>query len=566
MATRRHHRGWRLRLRYAAYLAAAIAGAWPIPAVRAEAELSPPLPAAGVRAETPDLKTRGVEGGAPVALPVDRALSPDGEVIRLLPDLERAAPSPTIVPAEPRATAVPTQPVEQRPAAATAPMPLAPTSPEAARLEARIEELRTTIADQQREIERLRDTRTEDLVTETWKRISAGWIRLRALGGEALAYLDTLVIELGPRNVAPALATALLLGLMAAMFGRRKTQEARQMKRILALAAPVRPVAASPGDAPVVAPDFLAKVMESFDPGLRRRWALKMSAKPDAPRDLIAAFAADSFAIAEPVLKASPVLQEPMLLDLVQRLGSQYQRAIAQRRGLSPALAAALVQTDKIEVITALLRNRSARIAEETMRRIVDAARIIESYREPLARRPDLSPQLAWRLYDWVDESLRATLRAKFESSHIEAAVTAAAEAEDAKAEQTPAAEAAPIEAAGPAAAEVPTPQRLADPLRAGDLDRFLSMLAEITGLSIDRVRPMLEAHAGGELAVLCRALDLEPSRFAWIYLRLRRLQGTRPDMEPGELARAVAAHAETSAATARATLSDWQRQGAAAE
>lgn len=113
-------------------------------------------------------------------------------------------------------------------------------------------------------------------------------------------------------------------------------------------------------------------------------------------------------------------------------------------------------------------------------------------------------------------------------------------------------------EPAAPETPEAPTPQKLADPLRAGDLERFLAMLAEITGLSIDRVRPMLAAQAGGELAVLCRALDLEPSRFAWIYLRLRRLQGTRPNMEPGELARAVAAHA---------TLSAWQRQqGAAAE
>ncbi|MSO71681.1 MAG: DUF2336 domain-containing protein [Alphaproteobacteria bacterium] len=274
-------------------------------------------------------------------------------------------------------------------------MLLTPASPEAARLEARIEELRTTIAAQQREIERLRETSDGDLVTKTWERISAGWVRIKVLGDEALAALDALVMRIGPRNLAPAFATLLLLALMAALFGQRKTREARQMKRILALAAPIRPAAAPAGEAPNVAPDFLAKVMESFDPGLRRRWALKMSAKPDATRDLIAAFASDSFAVAEPVLKNSPVLQEPMLLDLIQRLGSQHQRAIAQRRVLSAALAAALVRTEKVDVVVALLRNRGARLAEETMARIVDSARVVESYREPLARRPDLSPQLA---------------------------------------------------------------------------------------------------------------------------------------------------------------------------
>ena len=234
----------------------------------------------------------------------------------------------------------------------------------------------------------------------------------------------------------------------------------------------------------------------------RKTWGKNLSAEDHAPRDLSVALANDDIEIAEPLLSSGRSLTDEDLIAVIERRSSLRQRAIARRRDLTSAVADALVGTQKVEVISALLRNRRARISEPTMETLVDASRHVASYREPITGRPDLSPRLAWRAYDWLPGGLRRQIDQKFsvsKRSRIAAATPAVA------AQSHSVAEAGSHPADEPPAeltAEVTiTPQRLVESLRQGNAGQFESQLRALTGLGNERLQAILHDPAGDDLA-----------------------------------------------------------------
>ena len=455
-----------------------------------------------------------------------------------------------------------------QPEGAAAARPAPGAAPPAEELARQLEELRETVAAQQREIGRLReaDRAPPDwgvMARDAWRRLAESWDWLIAFLADQLTRVRAGAAELGPTRVVAAGGIVLLIVLLGLLSTRRQRREAREIRQLLRLPRPVSARFDAVGDRVLIEPEFLAKAIHSFEPARRRKLAQMMATRADAPRDLMVVLACDEFEIAEPVLRDSEALDDPLLLDLIARLSSQHQRAVALRCNLSPAVAEALVKTDKVDVIAALLRNRHARIAETTMETVVEASRHVDTYREPLARRPDLSPGLAFRLAEWAPEPIKRQMREKFSVSQVDAAPAAHPVAEAAP-EATLAAKVDGREPRQMAAPPPVTAQRLVDALRDGDLDRFEQLLGDVTGLGVPSLHQILDDRNGTGLAVLCRALDIEPSRFASLFLLIRRLTpGGRP-AAPEDLARAVAAHEGLSAASARERLAEWQRRASA--
>ncbi|MBP0494759.1 DUF2336 domain-containing protein [Pararoseomonas indoligenes] len=131
------------------------------------------------------------------------------------------------------------------------------------------------------------------------------------------------------------------------------------------------------------------------------------------PRPLILRLARDvAMAVAEPVLRGSPVLEEEDLLRLIadppvpETLG-----AIARRPYLAEAPSDAIAQREEQASVTALLANATARIREGTLLALTARCGTQPSWQSALVRRPGLSAAVARGLQEVVaGEALRILL------------------------------------------------------------------------------------------------------------------------------------------------------------
>lgn len=111
--------------------------------------------------------------------------------------------------------------------------------------------------------------------------------------------------------------------------------------------------------------------------------------------------------VAAPILQYSPLLTNADLLDILGKgMNSDNLVALARRRNLDESVAEAVVDKDEIPAISALLENKTAKIGEAAMGKIVDIAGPEEDLHEPLVHRGGLSERLIKRISGFVSASL----------------------------------------------------------------------------------------------------------------------------------------------------------------
>lgn len=142
-------------------------------------------------------------------------------------------------------------------------------------------------------------------------------------------------------------------------------------------------------------------------PRVRRALAEALKALPDAPHDIVLTLAMDNEAsVSEPVLEFSPVLSDEDLHAVIQASPMTAQlAAISRRINVGEEVSNAIVGTGNVDAITALLKNPSAQIREETLDAIIDAAPRQTSWHEPLVHRPNLNSRAALRIAEFVADS-----------------------------------------------------------------------------------------------------------------------------------------------------------------
>ncbi len=122
----------------------------------------------------------------------------------------------------------------------------------------------------------------------------------------------------------------------------------------------------------------------------------------------------DEISISGPVLENSPLLNDEVLLEIINSRRVQGTlAAVSRSRGLDPALADAIVETDETDAITALLSNSSAQIREETLDALVERAERKEDWHGLLVGRPKLSNRAVLRLADYVAGTLLQELESR---------------------------------------------------------------------------------------------------------------------------------------------------------
>ena len=153
--------------------------------------------------------------------------------------------------------------------------------------------------------------------------------------------------------------------------------------------------------------EILRLLVGKVEVNIRRHIADYLAERSDAPRDLIRRLAKDEIAVAYPILSHSTVLANEDLVAIVDECSLRHRQAIAVRPHISQAVTDRLVARDEIEVLTTLICNESADISERSMEHLVERSLEIESFREPLAHRKEMTGAMARRMYIWAGDALR---------------------------------------------------------------------------------------------------------------------------------------------------------------
>lgn len=154
--------------------------------------------------------------------------------------------------------------------------------------------------------------------------------------------------------------------------------------------------------------ETLDKLAHDHLPRVRAMQAEEIKTLDCVPKSIVLALARDAESIvAAPVLEYSPLLSDADLLEIIATAqANEALTAIAKRKSLNPHVSEAVAASLDIPAIAALLANPNAKIRAETLEKLVDEARKIDAWHEPLAMRADLSPRAARRIATFVGASL----------------------------------------------------------------------------------------------------------------------------------------------------------------
>jgi uncharacterized protein (DUF2336 family) len=140
-------------------------------------------------------------------------------------------------------------------------------------------------------------------------------------------------------------------------------------------------------------------VLYDGEPLVRLVLAESIKFATDVPRDLLLALARDTATVATPVLEHSRLLGDDDLLAIVQRFSPAHRFAIAGRRSISGAVAAALCRAGEHAVILRLLNNDDAVVGEQTLHALLDRLPDQPALAEAMAKRRLLPASVGSRIF-----------------------------------------------------------------------------------------------------------------------------------------------------------------------
>ncbi len=287
--------------------------------------------------------------------------------------------------------------------------------------------------------------------------------------------------------------------------------------------------------------DILRRLTRDVEMAIRVALAQRLSEDTTAPHDLILLLVDDAIEVARPLILQSPLLTEGDVLKLIAEAGVGHQEAVASRPNISEPVTAALANSGHESVLLALVRNVTARISETTYSVLVEKSRAITGLADPLVRRPDLPPQLASKMCDWVSDALKTYIKSNYTMSPrtVDSAMTDATNVLKG-------------EPAGPKDPPPDSAQKLIEKLagsgqlKAGFLMRVLSQgqadlfdlaFARLLNVELERVRKFFYSDGARLVALSCRAAGIDRSVFPTVFNLSRQARNGQAALTPADMA-----------------------------
>lgn len=173
-----------------------------------------------------------------------------------------------------------------------------------------------------------------------------------------------------------------------------------------------RPEALSESEQLLAEQIFRLLVRDSVEK-IRESLADSLKDNPHIPKDIILALAGDVESVATPVLSMSDVLSDADIVNIVHNTKDVWRYlAISQRATVSEVVSEALVETERGEVINALLDNKGAAFSDVSYGKIADLAsdNSDKAMADKLAQQPSLPVAVVEKLMNAVSEEISVRL------------------------------------------------------------------------------------------------------------------------------------------------------------
>lgn len=304
--------------------------------------------------------------------------------------------------------------------------------------------------------------------------------------------------------------------------------------------------------------DVLMALMRQAEKDLRAALAERLAAKESVPLRIVLHLASDEIAVADSVLRNSPVLQDMDLVYLVKSKGKEHWRSIARRENLGDKVVDSLAETRDLATAVILTENKNQHLTDNAVKIFANMARSSDKLARPLLMREELPAAVAGRLYEYVGQELKDYIVRTFGENAASAAVSL----NDVVLEFRGAAESkyVPSEDMRSAADQlmkkgILNAGMMLDTLRRGQIASFISMFATYCGLTPETAEHILRQENGQGLAIACRATGLVKSDFLNIYLLTNRVRSGGKIVNQSELAAALHYFDKVTTAQARKIL-----------
>jgi uncharacterized protein (DUF2336 family) len=156
-----------------------------------------------------------------------------------------------------------------------------------------------------------------------------------------------------------------------------------------------------------IAEDIFKLMVRDVEVRVREALSVNLKDCSFAPREVAVSLARDVDAVALPMLQFSSVLKDSDLIEIVQSQGPSKQKAVAKRAKVSAKVSEAIVQVADAEVVSTLVANEGASIAEPTFQKALDRFGKIEAVNRSMALRKKLPVAVSERLVTLVSEKIR---------------------------------------------------------------------------------------------------------------------------------------------------------------
>ena len=172
----------------------------------------------------------------------------------------------------------------------------------------------------------------------------------------------------------------------------------------------------------------LARLSDMIEAQARAFIAERLSALRRAPEETMRRLAEDDITVAHPVLAKSTVLRDGDLIAIARHQSEQHRLAIAERDVLSELVTDVLVAEGGVPVKRRVAENLGANLSRDSVRSLLDAARLDEDLQVALVDREDLAEGEISELASLASERVRIRLFARERGEDVPRAAQMAAE------------------------------------------------------------------------------------------------------------------------------------------
>jgi uncharacterized protein (DUF2336 family) len=285
--------------------------------------------------------------------------------------------------------------------------------------------------------------------------------------------------------------------------------------------------------------DILRRLTRDVEMAIRIALAERLSEDITAPHDLILLLVDDRIEVARPLIIHSPLLTETDALRLIAEADPGHQEAVASRPHIGEPVTEALAHCEHESVLMALVRNSTARISGEAYKTLVQKSRHLTGLQEPLIRRPDLPPQLATKMCEWVSDALKTYIRTNYTvaPARLDAAfdnVHVMLKSEPSAPQELPADSARRLIEKMVQAGQL-RPSFLMRVLSQGQMDLFDLGFARLVGLELPRFRKLFYDRGVRPMALACHGAGIDRSVFATVHSLSRQAHGKPHNLDSND-------------------------------